>query len=252
MHRERVAAGLSVRRLEHLDQSPLERSVEGSHVAGRRRHQCGQVGRARPDSAGRQSPRDLESRHDRHVHAGLERPGEQGERDHASGDPGLGNRAQSLESTVDHPFEPLSLTRGGEVSDPVAEPASRSWDKSGPDEPSARLNRSQLTGPPSANARLPRRRSSPRQVKRTGNKLAFSFWDCVANRGRWPRQKTARDSPLRAVYRLYGRVGPLYAIGVPPGGYVEEMAASTYPSQPGAPELTVGSVTASGEEMRLR
>ena len=90
------------------------------------------------------------------------------------------------------------------------------------------------------------------QVKRTGNKVAFTFWDCVANGGRWPRQKTARDSPLRALYRLYGRAGPLYAIGVPPGGYVEEMAASTYPSHPGAPELTVGNVKASGEVYPVR
>jgi hypothetical protein len=115
------------------------------------------------------------------------------------------------------------------------------------DEPRARPNRSQFTGSPSANARLLNRRSSPGQVKRTGNKAAFVFWDCVANGGRWPRQKTAPDSPLRALYRLYGRAGPLYAIGVPPGGYVEEMAASTYPSEPGAPELTVGNVKASGE-----
>ena len=115
------------------------------------------------------------------------------------------------------------------------------------DEPRARHNRSQFTGSPSATARLPSRRSSPGQVKRTGNKVAFTFWDCVANGGRWPRQKTAPGSPLRALYRLYGRAGPLYAIGVPPGGYVEEMAASTYPSQPGAPELTVGNVKASGE-----
>jgi hypothetical protein len=84
-------------------------------------------------------------------------------------------------------------------------------------------------------------------VKRTGNKLAFAFWDCVVNCGRWPRHKTARDSPLRALYRLYGRAGPLYAIGVPPSGYVEEIAASTYPSQPEAPELTVGNVKASGQ-----
>ena len=115
-----------------------------------------------------------------------------------------------------------------------------------PDEPRARAKRSQLTASPSANARLSSRRPSPGQVKRTGNQLAFVFWDCVANGGRWPRQKAARDSPLRALHRLYGRAGPLYAIGVPPNGYVEEMAASTYPSQPGAPELTVGNVKASG------
>jgi hypothetical protein len=116
-----------------------------------------------------------------------------------------------------------------------------------PGEPRARPNRSQFTGSPSANARPPSRRSSAGHMKRIGNKLALAFWDCVANGGRWPRQKAARDSPLRALYRLYGRAGPLYAIGVPTGGCVEEMAASTYPSHPGAPELTVGNVKASGQ-----
>lgn len=120
-------------------------------------------------------------------------------------------------------------------------------DRQASNKPRARPNRSQSTGSPSANARLLNRRSSPGQVKRTGNKVALAFWDCVANGGRWPRHKTARDSPLRALYRLYGPAGPLFAIGVPAGDYVGEMAASTYPSHPGAPELTVGNIKASGE-----
>jgi len=83
-----------------------------------------------------------------------------------------------------------------------------------------------------------------------GNKLAFAFWQCVASADRWPRQKAARDSPLRAVYRLYGNSGPQCAIGVPRGHHIEELTASTYPTEPGAPELTLGSVSAHGESYR--
>jgi hypothetical protein len=83
--------------------------------------------------------------------------------------------------------------------------------------------------------------------KRTGNKLVFAFWQCVANGGRWPRQKIAPGSPLRAVYRLYGRAGPLCAIGADPGALVEEMSASTCPSDGGGAELTVGSIQANRE-----
>ena len=94
------------------------------------------------------------------------------------------------------------------------------------------------------------RRSEP-PVNRTGNKLALAFWQCVANGDRWPRQKAARHSPLRAAYRLYGAAGPQCAIGVPPDHMVDEVTASTYPTGPGSPELTIGSVTARGESYRF-
>jgi hypothetical protein len=55
---------------------------------------------------------------------------------------------------------------------------------------------------------------------------------------------------LRAVYRLYGNAGPQCAIGVPPGHYVDELTACTYPTDPGAPELTIGRVSAHGEAYR--
>jgi hypothetical protein len=87
-------------------------------------------------------------------------------------------------------------------------------------------------------------------TERTGNKLAYAFWRCVASGDRWPRQKAARDSPLRAVYRLYGNEGPARAIGIPAGHLVDEMTATTYPTEPGAPELSMGSVTADGESYR--
>ena len=88
-------------------------------------------------------------------------------------------------------------------------------------------------------------------MERTGNKLAVAFWQCVSNGDRWPRQKAARDSPLRAVYRLYGNAGAQCAIGVPPDHLVDEVAASTYPTEPGFPELTMGSVTAYGRTYRF-
>jgi hypothetical protein len=93
-------------------------------------------------------------------------------------------------------------------------------------------------------------RSTRDETERMGNKLAFTFWQCVAGADRWPRQKAVRDSPLRAVYRLYGNSGPQCAIGVPRGHHVEELTASTYPTEPGAPELTLGSVSAHGESYR--
>ena len=93
-------------------------------------------------------------------------------------------------------------------------------------------------------------RSARDDTERMGNKLAFAFWQCVASADRWPRQKAARDSPLRAIYRLYGNSGPQCAIGVPSRHHVEELTASTYPTEPGAPELTLGSVSAHGESYR--
>ena len=114
-------------------------------------------------------------------------------------------------------------------------------------------NRAQEAARPRAAApggRLRARQLTRGDTERIGNKLALAFWQCVATGDRWPRQKAARDSPLRAVYRLYGNAGPPCAVGVPPADYLEEMAASTYPTESGAPELTVGRVTAHGVAYR--
>ena len=86
--------------------------------------------------------------------------------------------------------------------------------------------------------------------ERTGNKLALAFWQGIAAGNRWPRSKAARDSPLRALYRLYGDTGPLCAIGIPGHQWPSEVTASTYPTQPGFPQLTVGTVVAGGEDYR--
>jgi len=86
--------------------------------------------------------------------------------------------------------------------------------------------------------------------ERTGNNLALAFWQGIAGGNRWPRSKAARDSPLRALYRLYGDAGPLCAIGIPGHQSPTEVTASTYPTQPGFPQLTIGTVIAGGEGYR--
>ena len=83
-----------------------------------------------------------------------------------------------------------------------------------------------------------------RALVRTGDKLALAFWQAVVDGTRWPRQKTARDSPLRALYRLYGTDGPLHAIGVPPGGWLQQVTALTLPPVPDGPQITSGVVRA--------
>ncbi|MDE3075365.1 MAG: hypothetical protein KGJ86_08040, partial [Chloroflexota bacterium] len=54
-----------------------------------------------------------------------------------------------------------------------------------------------------------------RQVLRAADHVAFDFWQRVTDRKPWRR--VARDSPLAALYRLYGPLGPLYAVGAPRG-----------------------------------
>lgn len=83
-------------------------------------------------------------------------------------------------------------------------------------------------------------KASPRKLERTGNKLALAFWQAVAGGERWPRKKVARQSPLAALYRLYGQVAPVCALGIPPKRWPSEVTASTYPTESGFPELTIG------------
>jgi hypothetical protein len=117
-------------------------------------------------------------------------------------------------------------------------------------EPENRQRHARRPGPPKPkDASPPAPASSPRgpssaAIERTGNKLAYSFWRCVAAGDRWPRHKVPRDSPLRAVYRLYGNWGPQIAIGVPPGALLDKVVAVTHPTEAGVLELTVGAVTA--------
>jgi hypothetical protein len=91
------------------------------------------------------------------------------------------------------------------------------------------------------------RPSAQRDLDRTGNKLALGFWQRLTLGHRWPGKKIARDSPLSALYRLYGQAGPLYALGIPPGDLPKEASAMTCPSTLGVPELTVGQLLAGNE-----
>ncbi|MGH2947671.1 MAG: hypothetical protein ACRDPC_15705 [Solirubrobacteraceae bacterium] len=113
--------------------------------------------------------------------------------------------------------------------------------------------RSARTRNPPRPAAPPRSRPSAAgrgNVERTGNKLAVTFWQHLTRGDRWPRKKAARDSPLRALYRLYGQAGPLCALGIARDGLPSEVTASTLPGEPGTPELTVGDVLADGEWYR--
>jgi hypothetical protein len=90
------------------------------------------------------------------------------------------------------------------------------------------------------------RRQMSRNGGRTGDKLAFDFWRSLALGNRWPRQKAARDSPLRAVYRMFGDEGPLRAIGLATGEYPESVSAATRALGSEAGMLTTGTVLSRG------
>ncbi len=119
-----------------------------------------------------------------------------------------------------------------------------------PSRPSPRPHRA---GPPAERPRRPpsSRPSSHDNVERTGNKLALTFWQQVASADRWPRSKAAPQSPLRAAYRLYGQAGPLCAIGAPPDQLPYEVTASTYPTEPGSQQQTIGAVSIGGVGYRF-
>jgi hypothetical protein len=88
------------------------------------------------------------------------------------------------------------------------------------------------------------RRGGRGALERTGNKLGLAFWQAVSDGTRWPRKKVVRDSPLSALYRLYGSVGPLCALGLPPGQWPSRVTAATYPRPSGFPHLTSGDLVA--------
>ncbi len=90
-------------------------------------------------------------------------------------------------------------------------------------------------------------RSRTDTVERAGNKLALALWQQLANGERWPRKKLQRDSPALALYRLYGQVAPMCALGLPPGLRPTEATASTYPDQP----ETMGSRRTGGSGIAL-
>lgn len=98
--------------------------------------------------------------------------------------------------------------------------------------------------PPPRASKRSRGRATVATAERTGSRLALAFWQAVAEGDRWPRRKVVRESPLGALYRLYGPAGPLCAIGVPPGNWPAQVTAATFPSLTGTPQFTAGEVTA--------
>lgn len=87
---------------------------------------------------------------------------------------------------------------------------------------------------------------TPGALERTGNKLALAFWQSVADGTRWPRKKVARDSPLSALYRLYGPAGPLCALGIPPRQWPSQVTAATFPHASACSGMTTGAVEVGG------
>jgi hypothetical protein len=160
----------------------------------------------------------------------------------------LGCRACTAGTLERRPAAPVAIVGGPPDPPPARAPVKEPAHRDRPRPPRAAA----AAGPPGAATgdRTHASRSTRDDTERMGNKLAFAFWQCAASADRWPRRKAARDSPLRAVCRLYGNSGPQCAIGVPRGHHVEEVTASTYPTEPGAPELTLGSVSAHGESYR--
>jgi len=84
------------------------------------------------------------------------------------------------------------------------------------------------------------------RLERAGNRLALAFWQTVAGGSRWPRTKSAPDSPLRALHRLYGPGGPLCALGIPSGQWPSQVTTATFADPSRRPQLTTGAVEAGG------
>lgn len=128
-------------------------------------------------------------------------------------------------------------------------------DRRGPEpeaKPPARSDRrGRRAEPPPASRRAGRERT-PRasagsdRVASIGGKLATSFWQTVAAGERWPKRKVVRDSPLGALYRLYGVDGPLCALGVAPGEWPTDVTSRTFPHTQGHMELTPGALRVGG------
>lgn len=91
-------------------------------------------------------------------------------------------------------------------------------------------------GPPKA------RTPDPRRLIRTGGKLADSLWGRVAMGERWKPKDTAPNSPMAALSRLYGLLGPGIAAGLPPGTRVLDCVSKTAIPSGHIPGATTGYV----------
>lgn len=104
---------------------------------------------------------------------------------------------------------------------------------------------------PRASARS--KRVTPRAVLtgeehlcRVGDKLAADFWRIVGDLERWPRRSVEPSSPLAALYRLYGPLGPAFALGASDEYLPHCIASATTASDAELPVATAGLVSAGG------
>src|SRR5262249_23767352 len=77
-------------------------------------------------------------------------------------------------------------------------------------------------------------------IEKVGDRLGLEVWERVLERRLWRRVMT--DSPLSALYRLYGAVGPLYAIGASPGWLPDEWGSWLAASYVDGAAVTVGTL----------
>ncbi len=88
-------------------------------------------------------------------------------------------------------------------------------------------------------------------IERVGNKLALALWQGLASGERWPRKRLQPDSPMLALFRLYGQSAPLCALGLPVGARPSEVTAATRPSDEEARSRQVrGAAAASARPSR--
>ncbi len=87
-----------------------------------------------------------------------------------------------------------------------------------------------------------RREIDDERLSRRGDKLANAFWDAAVLGERWRRKATMPDSPMSALARLYGSVGSLAAIGIPPAARILSLANVNLETaaRPGLPHATSG------------
>lgn len=70
-------------------------------------------------------------------------------------------------------------------------------------------------------------------MERLGAKLAVALWTAVAEAKRWKAKSTVPHSPMSALARLYGHLGPLRAVGAEPGAMLDNLSVgATFPGQP--------------------
>jgi hypothetical protein len=172
------------------------------------------------------------------------------------------------------PAGPVGPTDQAEDGDPASAPSDRTDDtrnerdqapgpgrKSVPSDrqPSARATRSESpprtahshgTGAPkrSTGRVTPKRAGGGRPAtSQTGVRTAMSFWSAVQSGELRPRDAVP-NSPMRALLRLYGALGPALVIGVEDVGRMTAVTASPVSDGPDGVSSTAGDLRCSGED----